>query len=335
MMRRVMWLAMLMVALLASTARAHEAQPASVDIKQLGPDRYQVTSLFPDYTGQYSQPRVEFPATWKMEGEPTFEALRDCTVRWQVVRVPGGTVEGAEIKLPGLEATVTNVWVRVTRSDGSTFTALATPVSPQVVLRGERPWYAAAGEYVRLGIDHILTGVDHLLFVLGLLLIVRGRRKLLATITAFTIAHSITLAVATLGFAHAPLNPLNAAIALSILFLGPEVARVEQGETSFTIRNPWVVAFAFGLLHGFGFATGLATNGMPRAEIPISLLFFNVGVEIGQLFFVGMILLLARSFRTLEIRWPEWAKRIPQYAVGGLGAYWTIARTVILIGAMG
>jgi hypothetical protein len=129
-------------------------------------------------------------------------------------------------------------------------------------------------------------------------------------------------------------QPLNAAIALSILFLGPEIVRVWRGETSFTIRHPWVVAFSFGLLHGFGFASGLSTIGLGKAEIPVALLLFNVGVEIGQLFFVLIIVMLERSFRILEIRWPRWVEAMPAYAVGSLGAFWTIQRVAIMVGGI-
>jgi hypothetical protein len=174
--------------------------------------------------------------------------------------------------------------------------------------------------------------VDHLLFVLGLLLIVKDRWMLVKTISSFTLAHSITLAIATLGYGSVPAAPLNAAIALSILFLGPEIVRAWRGETSATIRRPWLVAFAFGLLHGFGFASGLTTLGLPRAEIPIALLSFNVGVEAGQLLFVALILLLDRAFRVLEIRWPRLVEALPGYAVGSLGAYWTIQRIALLLG---
>jgi hydrogenase/urease accessory protein HupE len=151
------------------------------------------------------------------------------------------------------------------------------------------------------------------------------------TITAFTVAHSITLALATLGYASVPLPPLNAAIALSILFLGPEVVRRWRGGTSLTLRHPWVVAFAFGLLHGFGFASGLVSTGLPQAEIPLALLLFNLGVELGQLAFVALVALLEGSFRVLELRWPRLVERLPGYAVGTLGAYWTIQRTLILV----
>src|SRR5262249_39505994 len=146
----------------------------------------------------------------------------------------------------------------------------------------------------------------------------------------FTVAHSLTLALATLGWATVPAPPLNAAIALSIFFLGPEIARAWRGETSFTLRHPWVVAFAFGLLHGFGFASGLTTMGLPRAEIPLAMFTFNLGVEVGQLLFVVVILLLERAFRILEVRWPRLVARLPAYAVGSLGAYWTIQRVVLL-----
>jgi hypothetical protein len=148
------------------------------------------------------------------------------------------------------------------------------------------------------------------------------------------VAHSITLAIATLGFASAPVPPLNAAIALSILFLGPEIVRRWRGQTSFTIRHPWVVAFAFGPLHGFGFASGLTVMGLPKAEIPLALLLFNVGVEIGQIFFVGMIVALERAFHTLEIRWPRLIEALPGYTVGSLGAYWTIQRIALLFGGL-
>jgi hydrogenase/urease accessory protein HupE len=174
-------------------------------------------------------------------------------------------------------------------------------------------------------------GIDHLLFVLGLLIIVQGRHMLVKTITAFTVAHSMTLAAATLGYADVPGPPLNAAIALSILFLGPEIVRVWRGQTSFTIRHPWVVAFGFGLLHGFGFASGLSTVGMPKAEIPLALLMFNIGVEIGQLAFVFLILLVHRALKVLEFRWPHWVDFAPGYAIGSLGAYWTIQRTMMML----
>jgi hydrogenase/urease accessory protein HupE len=245
-----------------------------------------------------------------------------------------GGLAGKTLRIAGLETTITDVLVRIHHTDGRLESHLLRPATPSVTLGGVTTALQRALSYVQLGFQHILLGVDHLLFVLGLLLIVANRWMLVKTITSFTVAHSITLAIATLGYASAPLPPLNAAIALSILFLGPEIVRVWRGETSFTIRHPWVVAFAFGLLHGFGFASGLSAMGLPKAEIPLALLLFNVGVEIGQVAFVVLVVLLERAFRTLEIRWPRWAQALPGYTVGSLGAYWTIQRTVVLLGGL-
>ena len=186
--------------------------------------------------------------------------------------------------------------------------------------------------FLKLGVEHIWLGIDHLLFVFGLLLLVKSRWTLLKTVTAFTVAHSITLALATLGYAHLAGPPLNAAIAFSILILGIEIVRSRSGKTGITILHPWIVAFAFGLLHGFGFASGLSALGLPAADIPLALVMFNVGVEVGQVSFVLLILLLERSFRQLEIHWPRWIQALPGYTVGSLGAFWTIQRTAMLLG---
>jgi hypothetical protein len=244
---------------------------------------------------------------------------------------PGDGLAGKTIAIAGLETTITDVLLRVHHADGRLESHLLRPASPSVTLGGVTSAGERALGYLQLGVQHILLGVDHLLFVLGLLLIVDGRLMLVKTITSFTLAHSLTLAIATFGYASAPLPPLNASIALSILFLGPEIVRTWRGETSFTIRHPWVVAFAFGLLHGFGFASGLQAMGLPRAEIPLALLLFNVGVELGQLGFVVLVILLERSFRVLEVRWPRLVERLPGYAVGTLGAYWTIQRSFLLL----
>ena len=223
--------------------------------------------------------------------------------------------------------------VRVEMLDGRTWSTIVRPPQPWLEIAAAQSRWQVVGTYAVQGIRHILFGADHLLFVLGLLLIVKDRWMLLKTVTAFTVAHSITLAVATLGYAEAPALPLNAAIALSILFLGPEIVRTWRGETSFTIRHPWVVAFAFGLLHGFGFASALTSAGLPKAEVPLALVSFNVGVELGQLAFVAVVVAMERAFRVLEFRWPRWVEALPGYTVGTLGAYWTVQRVAVLLGA--
>lgn len=313
-----------------SVGYAHESQPGTLELRQIAKNRYEVIWRSPIYYGRPHPARLELPDDWKDVLEPTERMLPDSQLLHRVVTIGDRGVEGSVIRFSGLESTITDIFVRLNRLDGTTMTAVVRPSKPFVQLRGERKWYTTAGEYVGLGFHHILMGIDHLLFVLGLLIIVQDRRMLIKTITAFTVAHSITLAIATLGYASVHGPPLNAAIALSILFLGPEIVRVWRGETSFTISHPWVVAFAFGLLHGFGFASGLSTVGMPMAEIPLALLMFNVGVELGQIVFVVLILLVYRSLKILAFRWPRWVEFVPGYTIGSLGAFWTIQRTLMI-----
>ena len=315
-------------------AAAHETRPGFLDLRETAPGVYSL--LWKRPTGGEVEIRINpvIPEGCTLVTEDKQQQVSPGAVVVRgILRCEGG-LKDKVLRIAGLETTITDVLVRVHHADGRLESHLLRPGSPVVTLGGSTTGTERVAAYLRLGIQHILLGVDHLLFVLGLLLIVGNARMLVKTITAFTVAHSLTLAVATLGYASAPALPLNAAIALSILFLGPEIVRRWRGETSFTIRHPWVVAFAFGLLHGFGFASGLTAMGLPRVEIPLALLLFNVGVELGQLFFVGLILLMSRSFRILEIRWPRAVELLPGYAVGVLGAFWAIQRTVILLGAI-
>lgn len=334
MIRFICFLVGLLLAAGVAPILAHESQPGTLEINQLASDRYEVTWKAPIYYGKPHPARLQLPDNWNNIVQPTEQRIADSIIFRRMVKIGGEGIEGAVIRFPGLESTITDVYVRLKRLDDTTMASMVRPTKPYIELRGNRKWYTAATEYVSLGFYHILIGIDHLLFVLGLMLIVQGRGMLIKTITSFTVAHSLTLALATLGVASVPLPPLNAAVALSILFLGPEIVRTWQGKTSLTIRYPWIVAFLFGLLHGFGFASGLSTTGMPASELPIALLCFNIGVELGQLSFVFLSLSLAWSFRTLEIRWPKWALILPGYTVGSLGAFWTIQRTAILIGGL-
>jgi len=317
----------------AGPAGAHEARPGFLELRQIDAASYSVLWKKPAggeveiYIAPIMPRTCRFTSSGQQQLTPGARVVRG------TLRCDGG-LDGKTLAIDGLESTLTDVIVRIHHADGRLESHLLKPDATSVTVGGPTSGWQRAAAYLRLGVNHILLGVDHLLFVLGLLLIVDSRWMLLKTISAFTLAHSLTLAIATLGYASAPLPPLNAAIALSILFLGPEIVRRWRGQTSFTIRHPWVVAFAFGLLHGFGFASGLTTMGLPQAEIPLALLLFNVGVEIGQVGFVLLIILLERSFRTLEIRWPRFVEALPGYAVGSLGAYWTIQRTVILIAAL-
>jgi len=310
---------------------AHEARPGFLELRETGPSAY--TFLWKKPTGGEVEIQIApvVPEGCRL-ATPDRQQLTPGAMIVRGTLTCAGGLAGKTIVIAGLAATITDVLVRLHHADGRLESHLLRPATPSVTLGGVTTATERALGYVQLGVQHILLGVDHLLFVLGLLLIVSDRWMLVKTITSFTVAHSITLAIATLGYASAPLPPLNAAIALSILFLGPEIARTWRGETSFTIRHPWVVAFAFGLLHGFGFASGLTSMGLPKAEIPLALLLFNVGVEIGQITFVLLVILLERSFRVLEVRWPRLVEQLPGYAVGTLGAYWTIQRTLMLLG---
>ncbi len=316
-----------------TSAAAHEVRPGYLELRETAPGVFRILWKKPARGNMVLKIDPVFPDGCAVVGigSPTMRGGA-YVARATLECVDGLT--GKAIEIAGLEATLTDVLIKVYYANGLEETHLVHPNSTSAVIGGPGSVIQRIGAYARLGIQHIALGVDHLLFVLGLLLIVSSPRMLLKTITSFTLAHSITLGIATLGFANAPALPLNAVIALSILFLGPEIVRVWRGETSFTIRHPWVVAFAFGLLHGFGFASGLTAMGLPQTEIPLALLFFNVGVELGQLAFVLFVLALVRSFRTLEIRWPRWAQLFPGYAVGTLGAFWFIQRTVFLLGWM-
>lgn len=321
------------VLLQGAMARAHESRPAYLEITETAPGRYDLLWRTPLLAG------MSLPLTFKLPdeahhlSEPSVRELPDSLVERRLIEVPGG-LEGKRIDFPGLQATITDVLVRVRLRDGADSSTIVRSSKPWIEIEGSPGMMELALGFVAHGIQHISFGVDHLLFVLGLLLIVKDRWMLVKTVTAFTIAHSITLAIATFGYADAPLLPLNAAIALSILFLGPEIVRSWRGETSLTLRHPWLVAFLFGLLHGFGFAGALTGAGMPAKDLPLALLSFNLGVEIGQVGFVMLILLLERSFRQLQIRWPRWAEALPGYTVGSLGAFWTIQRTAILLGVV-
>jgi hypothetical protein len=320
---------------LASAALAHEARPAYLQITEAAPGRYDLLWRTPVLSGMRLPIALKLPDGARDLREPSTQELQGSLLERRQIDAGAGGLAGKRIEFPGLQATITDVLVRVEMRDGRKWITIVRPSQPWVEIAAEQGKAALAATYVAHGIRHILFGPDHLLFVLGLLLIVQDRWMLVKTVTAFTLAHSITLAIATLGYAEVPVAPLNAAIALSILFLAPEIVRFWRGETSFTIRHPWVVAFLFGLLHGFGFASALTSAGLPRADLPLALFSFNVGVEIGQVGFVALVLLLEHAFRLLEIRWPRWATALPGYAVGTLGAFWTIQRTAILIRGIG
>ena len=272
-------------------AIAHEARPAYLELTETLPDRYDVVWRTPVSAGQRLPVVLQLPDGVSTVVEPRLREFADSVVERRIIAVPGG-LGGKRIEFVGLQATITDVLVRVQTRDGARSTTLVHPSRPWLEIVPARGSFAVAGAYLVHGIEHILLGYDHLLFVLALILIVRNLRVLIATVTAFTVAHSITLALATLGVVHVPGPPVEATIALSILLLACEIARTSAGQPSITARWPWLVAFSFGLLHGFGFASALSEIGLPRGDIPLALFMFNLGVEIGQLVFIAAVLAL-------------------------------------------
>jgi hydrogenase/urease accessory protein HupE len=319
---------LLLFAGLVGPAQAHELQPSSMELRQLTSERFEVIWRAPVYYRKPHPARLQLPETWKTVGEPSVRQLPDAALHRHVVDVPRGVVDGAVIRFAGLESTITDVFARFVWLDGSETTAVARPSQPWIEVMAQRGAWQVAWDYTLLGVDHILSGFDHLTFVLALLLLVQGARRLLITITSFTLAHSSTLAAATLGVLWVPGPPVEAVIALSIVFLASELVKVNRGLPSLTARYPWIVAFSFGLLHGFGFAGALAEVGLPQNEIPLALLMFNVGVELGQLLFVAAVLGLIVLLNRLHREWPTWLRQVPAYGIGGLAALWLIERVV-------
>ena len=276
-----------LLVLCAWSALAHEVRPAYLELRQIGAETYDVLWKVPCQGDDLRLALdVEFPDGTVNITAPFANFVNRAFVQcWQVRRKSG--LNDTTVRIDGLEATANDVLVRFEGLDGTVQVTGLTPAKPSFVVEQAPSAWVVAASFLQLGIEHILTGYDHLLFVLALILIVHDRRRLVLTVTAFTVAHSITLALATLGVVHVPAKPVEATIALSILLLATETARMRQGQASLTARRPWAVAFTFGLLHGFGFANALAETGLPQGDIPLALLSFNVGVELGQLGFIA------------------------------------------------
>jgi hypothetical protein len=305
-------------------AGAHEVRPAYLAIEEVAPGEFDVLFKMPMRGDMRLALSVAFSggveALTPVVSRPTGDAMIQS---WRLRAVE--PLAGQSVLIDGLRTTMTDALLRVGFADGTTFVERLTPGSPQATIPVGQDSLEVAATYVVQGIEHILFGVDHLLFVAALLLIIRDWRVLVKTITAFTIAHSMTLTLATFGLVTLPSGPVEALIALSILLVAAEAVRMRRGETSIAITWPWVVAFAFGLLHGFGFAGALREVGLPPGDIPLALFSFNVGVEIGQLIFVAAILLVVAAARRI-ITIPRAAFAAPAYVIGIVAAFWVIER---------
>lgn len=320
-------LAIVAFVLLATQACAHEVRPAYLELREADDGTWTVLFKVPARgPNKRLSLRVRFPEDCERSGlmDRTFTGLAFVD-RFGIRRAGGLT--GVVITIEGLSTTLTDVLVRVQAREGGVQVLRLTPSEPSFVVAEAPGWGQVAITYLTLGIEHILLGIDHLLFVLALLLLIGrgGWRMLLGTITAFTVAHSLTLVAATLGLFHVQQAPVEAIIALSIVFVAAEILR-PQGSPSLARRRPWVIAFLFGLLHGFGFAGALTEIGLPDNAVPLALLFFNLGVEVGQLIFVAAALgLMAGALRMSALP----VARIRVAAVYGIGAFaslWLIER---------
>jgi hydrogenase/urease accessory protein HupE len=309
----------------AHAASADVFRPAYLELRETGADSYGVLWKVPAQGEMRLAVGVRFPSGTTQLTPPQGRFAGNAYVeRWEISR-PGG-LAGQTLGIEGIAAGVTDVIVRVERRDGTSQVERVLPQSPQFTVVAASGAAQVAWSYLVLGVEHILGGVDHLLFVLALLLIVRGGARIFATITAFTAAHSITLVAATLGWVHVPGPPVEATIALSILFVAAEVVHGLRGREGMTARAPWIVAFSFGLLHGFGFAGALAEVGLPQKAIPVALFTFNVGVELGQLMFVTFVLALRMLLVRLPIPERAWVPYVAPYAIGAVAMFWVIER---------
>jgi hypothetical protein len=283
-----------------------------------------------------------FVGLWTME--PTIGAARvdlrvpqHCFLRLPELNCGDKGLIGP-ITITNLGANMSAVLIKVIPIVGEPRSYTISTANPVVSVLGTgaptlQTWIELARTYVNYGIDHILLGADHLLFVLGLIWIVGGGWRLVKTITAFTIGHSASLAAAAFGLIGVPERPLNACIALSIVFVGVEIVKQQRGEIGLTARYPWAVAFTFGLVHGIGFASALAGLGLERRLLPIALFFFNIGVEIGQLAFVLLVLALMWAHRRLDAVLPRWGDALPAYAIGSVSMFWFFGRLLRVLAA--
>lgn len=310
----------------SSIAIADEIRPGYLELKESGPNIFSVLWKVPAKGSKRLGLYTKFPDSCQDKTKPNVQLINgDYIQRWLIACERG--LVNQTLSISGLVTTNTDILLRLEFINGTSQSILLTPAKNSFRVPEQASSLQVIDTYTWLGITHILMGVDHLLFVFALLLIVKGKRRLLWTITAFTVAHSITLAGATLGVVYVPQQPVEAVIALSILFLAIEIIHGKNGRPGAAARWPWLVAFIFGLLHGFGFAGALAEVGLPQQAIPLALIFFNVGVELGQLLFIAVVLLLGWSLHLLKQ--PKLLQRLETitiYSIGGLSSFWLFER---------
>lgn len=310
-------------------ALAHEVRPGLLQIESLGSERFDITLRQPQRDGRWLAIAAALPDTCTDEGLRARDiAPAAVTERWTVACAGG--LRGAEIALPGLERTLTDVFVRITLEDGTTISGLVKPDAPVFRIDEGAP---KAGRYFDLGVWHILVGLDHILFVVLLVLLIGASWRLVKAVTAFTVAHSLTLGASALGVVGLPQRPVEVIIALSIVFLAYEVRLAAVGRETVSMRAPWLAAFAFGLLHGFGFAGVLTDLGLPPDARIEALLLFNLGVEAGQLAIVAAAIPALALARRVSADATRWAATAAATLIGGIAVFWVLERLIGVPGA--
>lgn len=317
---------------LTGPAAPHALQPGFLDLEALGGDAWRVFWKVPaDGTGAMAIAAV-LPENCAPRQADGLRFDGGAFVAEWAAACPGG-LEGGEISIEGLERTATDVLVRYARSQEVVESKRLTAETPRFVVPKPQGRLATAGTYFVLGLDHILRGIDHLMFVFALILLIRDKRRLIGAVTAFTMAHSLSLAAAALGWIVVQAPPVEAMVALSIMFLAAELVRPTGSDARSFERYSWSVAFAFGLLHGLGFARALLEVGLPEREIPLALLAFNLGVEAGQLMFILVVLatgtLLGQLYPALIGSVTRSGGRglgVASYLMGGMAAVWFVGR---------
>jgi len=323
-----MWKVVLGLFLLyvSSLSFADEIRPGYLELKESNQNIFSVLWKVPSKNDKKLNLQLQLPSNCIDKTEANSQLINGAYIQHWNSGCDGSLVDQS-ISIIGLDVTNTDVLLRLEFSNGISHSVQLTPTNRTYLIPAEVFPLQVARTYTLLGIEHILLGVDHLLFVFALLLIVNNTRRLVLTLTAFTVAHSITLGAATLGFIHVPQKPVEAVIALSILFLAVEIIHGKQGRLGYAARWPWLVAFIFGLLHGFGFAGALAEIGLPQQAIPLALIFFNVGVEFGQLLFVLGVVLFTLMLHQLKLtKLINQAETVVIYSIGGLSSFWLFER---------
>jgi len=317
-------------ALLLSTAvNAHEVRPSFLSLEEVTKNKFSVLWKRPIKENLVPDISPVFPNNCQLDFNKTIELSTSAKIqRGKLICNDNGINHGA-IHITGLEVTLIDVLVRIQMKNGDTIQRLIKRNKPYLLLDEAKG--VPVEDYIMLGFEHIMSGIDHLLFVLALILIVPGIMALLKTITAFTLAHSVTLAMATLGVINVSAQPVEACIALSIILMAAHSIYLQQGRQTLSSNKPWLMAFLFGLLHGLGFSGALNQVGLPESDIPLSLLLFNIGIEIGQIVFVLVVIFCTFLFRKLtKFRFKN-ALKFTSYGIGSMGFYWFIKYSQFII----